>query len=83
MHKNRYMELKYYCRRYDELSADEKRLIQELALQAANDVKAVAECIVASVRSYVTYEMMSCPCGRRQFYEAKRRFYDLLNEKKR
>ena len=41
------------------------------------------EYILKSVTKDVSYEVLFVPCGRRQFYEIKRKFFKLLDEKRR
>lgn len=38
--------------------------------------------MIASVTRNIPYERLSVPCGRRQFYELRRKFYYLLHMKK-
>lgn len=40
------------------------------------------KCLLAAVTTGTTYEYMDVPCGRRQFYELRRRFFYLLSLKR-
>lgn len=40
------------------------------------------KCLLNAVTTGTTYEYMDVPCGRRQFYEARRKFFYLLSLKR-
>jgi len=42
----------------------------------------IMEYILKSVTKDISYEVLFVPCGRRQFYEIKRKFFKLLDEKR-
>ena len=54
-------------------------LIEQTAMTAAPDYY---QCILKNVTEETTYEGMNVPCGRRQFYEARRYFFFLLAQKR-
>lgn len=58
---------------------DDIKLIEQTALEAAPDI---CQCIIKSVTEGITYEYMAVPCGRKQFYEARRKFFYLLSQKR-
>lgn len=57
----------------------EVKLIEQTAI-AADPV--IYPYILKSVTQGIKYEYMDAPCGRRQFYEARRVFFALLAEKR-
>lgn len=84
--KNRYGELKYIAKQYDELQSLNKtpsegdiRKIQaiEVAAQAADS--ALFEWILQCVTAGKTFEQLNPPCGRVQFFRARTRFFIELN----
>ncbi|MDR2889238.1 MAG: hypothetical protein LBV33_05295 [Lachnospiraceae bacterium] len=80
----KYNELRYFCLQYDEKKGDPSRthemeLIEETAL-AAND--AIYRYILKNVTQGIKYEHMDVPCGRRQFYEARKLFFRMLSLKR-
>lgn len=87
--KNKYNELKYFCAQYDEKKKEAKDgneqskqdidLIERTAIMADGDIY---PCILKNVTKKIPYEYMDVPCGRRQFYEARRIFFALLAEKR-
>lgn len=93
LEKYRYWELKSYCRQYDyykkqllkamnikpkEYYLNRCRLIEQSAVEANNDIYIY---IIRSVTQGMTYEQLNVPCGRRQFYEARRKFFEILADK--
>ena len=115
---DRYRELLYLCRQYDEMrrrvqrireGTDEivrrpgnsaasvkdptgNRAVRAAASKEARRIKAIedaaaaadpqlARFIILNVSRGVTWEHMSVPCGRRQFYETRRRFFWELAQK--
>lgn len=80
----RYGELRYFCLQYDQYkaqrSAKGKRRMKIIddALAVLNPV--IAECVRKNVTQGVRFEYMPVPCGRRQFYEARRAFFVALNK---
>ena len=86
--KYRYRELKYFCMQYADWmrSADaESKANRETLEQAARETDpALAAYIVRNVTSGIPYEHLGIvPCGRRQFYQARRKFFYLLSLKKK
>ena len=55
-------------------------LIEATAREAAPELY---EAIMQNVTQGVRYEYLAVPCGRRQFYEARRKFFYLLASKRR
>ena len=55
------------------------KLIEEAAQKAE---PSIWEYILRNVTEGVVYEYMNVPCGRRYFYEARQRFYEILSESK-
>lgn len=89
--KYRYRELKYFCLQYPEwvseaargnyINATNKLMIEQAAREAD---PALAAYIVRNVTTGMPYEHLGIvPCGRRQFYQARRKFFYLLSLKKR
>lgn len=54
--------------------------IEAAAYKASDGSKEIYMSIIRNVSTGVTYEHMSVPCGRRQFYEIRRRFFWLLDK---
>ena len=54
--------------------------IEAAAYKASDGSKEIYMAIIRNVSTGVTYEHMSVPCGRRQFYEIRRRFFWLLDK---
>ena len=92
MEKNKYLETKYFCRQYDnkkrlmEQKTSEGRrakmdvmLIDMTAADVSDDLK---EYIVQSVSKGLAWEQLDCPCGRRQFYALRKRFYEKIAARK-
>lgn len=75
----RYKELMYYCLRYSELPRASQKLIERLAKEAGGDI---AKWLLQGVTSSVAYECLQVPCGRRQYYNRRRQFYELLDKHK-
>ena len=114
--KEKYRELKYFCRQYCE---KKQKVIDLMSLKATNlnglpggsgvsdptaekalkaakeqaDIDLIEQTVreaepgiykwlLVSVTEGIPYEQMPVPCGRRQFYEARRKFFYLLSEKR-
>lgn len=89
--KERYLEIKYYCRQYKE---KKKMSYQDTAQgrRARADVKlmeyiagevdpVLSEYILKQVSTGIPYEqLIGCPCGRRQFYDARNEFLNRLSK---
>lgn len=90
--EERYKELKYFCLQYKD-----KKSIANINNAAGRKAKAdiymiehtaaviypeISKYLVESVSTGKTWEQISPPCGRRQFYNARRRFFYLLSEYK-
>lgn len=86
----RYLELKSLARQYDELRCGRKRAdadacalkkicaIEDAARAAGGDIYAwLMRCVTRGE----TWEKMNPPCGRSQFYKARRLFYIELNKR--
>lgn len=58
---------------------EELKIIEETALEAAPGIHIW---LLKNVTEEIPYEYMPVPCGRRQFYLARRKFFYLLSEKK-
>ncbi len=56
------------------------RIIEEAAEEAGRQL---APFLLKNVTEKIRYEYMEVPCGRRQFYEMRRKFFLILYEKKR
>ena len=54
--------------------------IERAARQASDGSREIYLAIIQNVASGVTYEHISVPCGKRQFYESRRRFFWLLDK---
>lgn len=54
-------------------------LIEQTAIEADNEIY---KYIIKNVTQGVLYEYMPVPCGRRQFYSARRKFFYLLSKKR-
>lgn len=80
----KYNELRYFCMQYEEKKGDpsklgERELIEQTAI-AVND--GIYRYIIKNVTQGIKYEYMDVPCGRRQFYEARKRFFRMLAQKR-
>ena len=58
---------------------DEIKVIERTALEAAPGMH---EQLMKNVTEGIPYEYMAVPCGRRQFYDCRRKFFYLLSEKR-
>ena len=58
---------------------DEIKLIEQTAIEAE---PGIYKYILKNVTENIPYEYMDVPCGRRQFYEARRKFFYLLSAKR-
>ena len=54
-------------------------LVEQSAIEAAPEIY---EYIIKNVTQGILYEYMSVPCGRRQFYTARRKFFYILSKKR-
>ena len=92
MQKEQYLELKYFCLQYSKKKAEAntstakgRRALIDITLieQIAEYVyPEVADYIVESVTTGKSWEQLNVPCGRRQFYNARNRFFNLLSKMK-
>ena len=57
----------------------------ELIEEVAKEVDpTIYQSLIANVTNeHMPFEFLSVPCGRRQFYEARRKFFYLLDKKKK
>ena len=62
--------------------AHDVQIIEECAREAAEGSEALYVCLIANVCDRVLPEHMPIPCGRRQFYEMRQRFFWLLDTKR-
>lgn len=92
MQKEKYLELKYFCLQYKDKkreaninsskgrkAAYEVALIEQLARNTNSEIWTY---IVESVSTGKSWEQLNAPCGRRQFYAARNRFFDALSKLK-
>lgn len=84
--KNRYGELKYIAKQYDELrslgkvpSEGDMRKIQAIEAAARATDLDLCEWILQSVTAGKAFEQLNPPCGRVQFFRARTRFFIELN----
>lgn len=90
MQKERYLELKYYCLQYKQKKNDidtstakgrkaliDVRLIEQTAKQIYPEI---ADYIIESVTTGKSWSQLNVPCGRRQFYEARNKFFNVLSQ---
>lgn len=54
-------------------------MIEQTAIEANSEIYAY---IIKNVTQEISYEYMDVPCGRRQFYEARRKFFYILSKKR-
>ena len=92
LEKNKYLEVKYFCRQYeakkkrmDIKTAEGRRakvdvLLMETTAKEVSDE--LGEYLLMSVSKGIAWEQLDCPCGRRQFYELRKEFYKKISERK-
>lgn len=88
--KYKYRELKNFCLQYREKQRQKgsraKQAEEDICLieqTAAETSASLCSYIIANVADGIPYENMNNPpCGRRQFYELRRKFFYLLSQKK-
>lgn len=114
--KERYLELKHFCKRYAEMQleiasargldavsndglphgngkADPTARKADRALKLSTDVRIIEDAareadplnwcaLLKNVTEGTSYEYQPVCCGRRQFYESRRKFFWLLDKKK-
>ena len=90
MQKEKYLELKYFCLQYkqkkskcnDNTSEGRKALIEvKLIEQIAFEIyPEIASYIIESVATGKSWSQLNVPCGRRQFYEARNKFFNALSK---
>lgn len=84
--KNRYYELAAFCRQYEakkRSSEDAQRRDAQLIEDAARETDAPNQnAILQNVTAGIPYEQLQTYCGRRQFYEMRRKFFWILNQRK-
>ena len=75
--KARYCELMWFARQYDEYKADPKWAWKIAAIEQAAAIAAPGFCaeLLKNVTRDVAWEYMGAPVARKQFYEARRKFY--------
>lgn len=114
----RYMELSYYCRQYQQLLEQRdairagfndlrltgqprgnrtgdptaqraeraiaiSRKLEDIELAAIQADGNLCAYILDNVARGIPYERLRCPCGRKQFYETRRRFFAILDERRK
>ena len=84
--KRRYQELVWFARGYDEYGADDRRRSETgwkvAAIERAAMIAAPEYCreLLKNVTGDMSWEVIQPPCGRVQFYAARRRFFAALDE---
>lgn len=89
-----YRELVYFCLQYEDKrrrarsapSTKREDLLQDVAMidqTAAEAAPNFREALLQNVTARVPYERLAIPCGRRQFYAARRRFFCLLARRRK
>ena len=58
---------------------DDIKVIEDTAAEADTTISGY---IIKNVTESIPYEYMDVPCGRRQFYQARRKFFFLLSKKR-
>lgn len=66
----------------DSRDARDVEMIESAAREAAGGSAAMYACLIANICDRVLFEHMHVPAGRRQFYDARRRFFGLLDQKR-
>lgn len=66
----------------DSRDSHDVQIIEECAREAAGGSEALYVCLIGNVCDRVLPEHMHIPCGRRQFYEMRQRFFGLLDQKR-
>lgn len=59
-----------------------KKKCETIEQAAAEANSFIAKWIIESVTTGIAYSYLNVPCGRRQFYEARKKFFFLLSYKK-
>lgn len=92
MSKERYKELEYFCLQYND-----KKKIKDMNTPSGRKAKmdiyiieSVAATVYPEIKNYIiesvstgkTWEQLNPPCGRRQFYNARKKFFNVLSENK-
>ena len=90
MSKERIKELEYFCLQYREKSKlsnlntleGRKAKIDVILIDniAAVVYPKIKDYIIENVTTGKTWEQLNPPCGRRQFYEARKEFFDMLSK---
>lgn len=73
-----YLELKKEAAKKGSVEKDVE-LIEQTAIEADSELY---QFIIKNVTEGIPWEYMEVPCGRRQFYEARRTFFVLLSKKR-
>ena len=82
---SRYRELYYFCQQYREKKEELQRcysVTSEPTSKRSENTHMLYPYILKNVTEDITYEHMGVPCGRRQFYFMRRKFFCLLDRKK-
>lgn len=87
LNKYRYHELKYLCLQYKDITRQAKegkeaavQKYKAITLAAVEAREDISKYIIEAVTEGKKWEQLEVPCGRRQFYNARRRFYWLLDK---
>ena len=86
INKNRYYELAAFCRQYPEKKRSgqpaQMRDVQMIEDTARETDEIAQHAILQNVTAGIPYEQLQPYCGRRQFYEMRRKFFWLLDQRK-
>lgn len=80
--KAKYRELMYFCMQYCEMKDSQPEKIMMIEESAKEASPELYKYILQSVTQGTPYEYMDAPCGRNQFYNAKRKFFYRLSLKR-
>lgn len=87
--REKYAELKYFCMQYHEKKREalngntlRQKDVEQIEQTALETDPSLYPYILRSVTEGIPYEYMDVPCGRKQFYEARRIYFILLAEKR-
>lgn len=81
--KDRYIELKHFCLQYERFKKSAPKnaeLMEQCCICAAPDWH---EALLKNISKGIIYEHMPVPCGRRQFYESRSRFFLELDKRRK
>lgn len=88
--KEKYLELKYFCRQYNRKKAMQnnntaegrKAKIDVLLMKkiAADVAPGLDKYLIENIATGKAWRQINAPCGERQFYEARKKFFEKLSE---